>query len=61
MGATGVCLTCTKTRKNPMVECKYRGRVIGWLVTGADGFQRYHKAKRTMLDNGDTILWMPMT
>lgn len=24
-----------------MVECKYRGRVIGWLVTGADGFLEY--------------------
>lgn len=24
-----------------MVECKYRGRVIGWLVTGEDGEMRY--------------------
>jgi hypothetical protein len=23
--------------------CKYRGRVIGWLVTGPDGFLRYEK------------------
>lgn len=26
-----------------MVECKYRGRVIGWLVTGEDGEMRYRK------------------
>lgn len=24
-----------------MVECKYRGRVIGYLFKGADGFLKY--------------------
>lgn len=24
-----------------MVECKYRGRVIGWLFMGANGFLKY--------------------
>lgn len=22
-------------------ECRYRGRVIGWLVRGSDGFLKY--------------------
>lgn len=26
------------------VECRYRGRVIGWLVEGHDGFLRYERA-----------------
>jgi hypothetical protein len=25
------------------VECRYRGRLIGWLVEGADGLLRYFK------------------
>lgn len=25
------------------VECRYRGRVIGWLVEGHDGFLRYER------------------
>jgi hypothetical protein len=32
-----------------VVECKYRGRVIGWLVTGADGRMRYAKKEPTLL------------
>lgn len=27
-----------------MVECRYRGRVIGWLVTASDGFLSYISA-----------------
>ncbi len=26
------------------VECRYRGRVIGWLVEGPDGLLRYERA-----------------
>ena len=26
-----------------MVECRYRGKLIGWLVAGADGFLAYRR------------------
>jgi hypothetical protein len=26
------------------VECRYRGRLIGWLVKGPDGFLKYERA-----------------
>jgi hypothetical protein len=27
------------------VECRYRGRVIGWLEAGPDGHLRYRRAR----------------
>lgn len=40
-----------------MVECKYRGRVIGWLVTGADGLCHYFKhTVTTVHPNGTEVL-----
>lgn len=27
------------------VECRYRGRVIGWLIGGPDGFLRYESQR----------------
>ena len=41
------------------VECRYRGRVIGWLYAGPDGFTRYHKADTTTLKGGTRIVWKP--
>lgn len=38
------------------VECRYRGRVIGWLVEGSDGFLRYISGANSKL--GELIsLW----
>ena len=31
------------------VECRYRGRVIGWLVAGSDGFLRYERRKTAFI------------
>lgn len=28
-----------------VVECRYRGRLIGWLVEGPDGFLRYQSGE----------------
>jgi hypothetical protein len=39
------------------VECRYRGRVIGWLYAGSDGLPRYHKADTTTLKGGMVIVW----
>lgn len=30
-----------------VTECRYRRRVIGWLVEGVDGFLRYLKSEPT--------------
>lgn len=34
-----------------VIECRYRGRVIGWLVEGPDGFLAYKKKVLRRLRN----------
>lgn len=36
-------------------ECRYRGRVIGWLYVAEDGFLRYQKD----VFNGEEKPWWP--
>lgn len=41
------------------VECRYRKRLIGWLLVGEDGFLRYYKARSTRLSEQSVIVWKP--
>jgi hypothetical protein len=41
------------------VECRYRGRVIGWLVEGRAGFLKYIQAETTTFQNGTRFVWKP--
>ena len=37
-------------------ECRYRGRVIGWLVRGSDGFLKYvTNGRREVVVNPDNF------